>query len=241
MGVYVGIALITMAGGWDQAVTGFGGGIVIMVVLPSLLTVGLAPAVSGTICSPLTWMIAWRYHRFIKPKQIIFPVICYIAASCTAIELSTRIDMERLKPVFGLFLVVLAIYFMVFSDRMKVKGTWLSALVCSAISGFLGGLFGIGGPMLVLYFLAVSKTKEEYLGNINGVFAITTLQQLITRISVGILTWEAIPAILVGMVFVLIGRFWGSRVVDKLDVARMKRGIYIFLIIAGVLTVAGSL
>lgn len=104
-----------------------------------------------------------------------------------------------------------------------------------------GGLFGIGRPLLVLYFLAVSKSKEEYLGNINGVFAITTLQQLITRISVGILTWEAVPAILVGIVFVLIGRFWGSRVVDKLDVARMKRGIYIFLIIAGILTVAGSL
>lgn len=57
----------------------------------------------------------------------------------------------------------------------------------------------------------------------------------------GVLTWEEVPAILVGIVFVLIGRFWGSGVVDKLDVARMKRGIYFFLIIAGILTVAGSL
>lgn len=38
MGVYVGIALIPTASGWVQVVTGFSGGIVIIVVLPSLPT-----------------------------------------------------------------------------------------------------------------------------------------------------------------------------------------------------------
>ncbi len=234
-------AMIAMLGGFLQAITGFGGGIIIMMVLPNLVSMQVAPAISGTICTPLAASIAWRYRRHLNVKKVIFPAVVYMAASTVAIRLTTILNMNAMKPVFGGFLVVLALYFMFFSQKVKVKGTMTSALVCSAVSGALGGMFGIGGPLVTLYFLAVTETKEEYLGTINGLFAVTCVYQLFVRILSGILTVQTIPTILFGFCGISVGRYFGSKVVDKLDAARMKQYIYLFLAFAGIVTIVTSL
>ena len=110
-------------------------------------------------------------------------------------------------------------------------------MLCSGISGILSGFFGIGGPLLALYFLAVTEEKEEYLGTLNGLFTITTLYQLALRIASGILTADCIPFIAVGIAAILLGRIAGSRIVDKTDKNKMRLLIYIFLAIAGILTI----
>lgn len=235
------IALIAMLGGLLQAITGFGGGIIIMMVLPNLVSMQVAPAISGTICTPLAGSIAWRYRKYLNIKKVFFPALVYMAASTVAIRLTTVINMNSMKPVFGGFLVLLSLYFMFFSQKLKVKGTMLTAFVCSAVSGALGGMFGIGGPLMTLYFLAVTETKEEYLGTLNGLFTITSVYQLIVRILSGIITIHVVPAILFGTCGILLGRFFGSKIVDKLDAARMKQYIYLFLAFAGIVTIVGSL
>ena len=238
---YLFIALIACAGGFLQAITGFGAGIVIMIVLPNILSMNLAPAVSGAICAPLTWVMSWRYHKEANLRKIIFPSICYIICSTIAIRISKVIDMNGLKPVFGVFLIVLAVYFMFFANKVKIKGTPIAAVVCGGISGFLGGFFGIGGPLMTLYFLAVTETKEEYLGSINATFAITSTYQLLLRIVSGVLTISAGPFVAAGIAGILIGRIFGTKVVDKLNGPQMKKAIYIFLAFAGIMTVINSL
>lgn len=232
---------LTAMAGFLQSITGFGGGIVIMVFLPQMLSMNLAPAVSGTCCTPLAWSIALKYWKHCNYKKIIWPVIFYISASTLAIKASTMLNMNALKPVFGIFLILLAIYFSFFSNTVKVKGTMLTAFICSVASGILGGFFGIGGPFLVLYFLAVTDSKEEYLGTINGVFALTTVSQFITRIITGIITVNEIPIIAAGIVGILLGSQLGGRVVSKLDGNKMKKMIYAFLGVAGMITVVSSL
>lgn len=239
--MYPGTILVAFAAGLLQAVTGFGGGIMIMTVLPSLISMNLAPAISGAICTPLSWSIAWKYRKFASLKTSCFPCIVYMIASSIAIRVSARVDMNYLKPVFGLLLVLMGLYFIFFSEKAKVNGNYLTAFVCSAASGLLGGFFGIGGPFLVLYFLAVTHSKEEYLGNINLLFAVTTLHQLLVRIHAGILTLDLAPLVLAGSCSVLLGRFLGSKIVERMDTGKMKTVIYLFLILSGIMTVINSL
>ena len=238
--MYPGTILIAFAAGLLQAITGFGGGIMIMTVLPSLVSMNLAPAISGAICAPLSWSIAWKYRKFASLKTSCFPCVVYMIASSIAIGISTRVDMNCLKSVFGLSLALMGVYFMFFSEKAKVSRNYLTAFVCSAASGILGGFFGIGGPFLVLYFLAVTHNKEEYLGSINLLFAIATLHQLLARVYAGILTLGLVPLILAGSCSVLLGRFLGSRIVERMDAGKMKTVIYLFLILSGIMTVINS-
>ena len=99
-----------------------------------------------------------------------------------------------------------------------------------------GGLFGIGGPLMVLYYLSTTDDKETYLGTINLVFTITEGYSAIMRYCNGLISLEQSTLILCGFVAVLAGRYFGSRLVDKLDGEKMKKFIYLLLALSGLIT-----
>lgn len=230
--------LISFSGGLLQSITGFGAGIIIMLALPNIFPMSVAPAVSNTICAPLSWSLTFKYRKHTRRKLIFLPAVFYILGSTTAIKLSATVNLDGLKIAFGIILVFLGLYFMFFQDKLKVTGNLLSAFICCTMSGVLSGFFGIGGPPLALYYLAVTEGKEEYLGTINGLLALTTVYQVLLRIAVGILTWSSIPYILVGVVGILFGRVVGTKIVDRIDVDKMKKAIYLFLAAAGIITIS---
>ena len=89
--------------------------------------------------------------------------------------------------------------------------------------------FSIGGPPIVLYFLATTEEKEEYLGSIQLFFMISNVIGTCMRISKGLITRELLPYMAVGIVMLLAGRSIGSQFVERMDQARMKKLIYGFV------------
>lgn len=241
MNAELSIVTIAFMAGIIQAVTGFGGGIVMMMVLPNLFSMNQASSISGAVCIPLAWAIAWRYRKHLNLKKILIPLSAYLFCSTIAIHIATIVDMNQWKPIFCGLLIILSIYFMFFSTRIQVSDSVAVGLICGGLAGLLGGFFGIGGPPMVLYFLAATDSKEEYLGNINGVFAFTTLYQSIARVFIGLLAINFAVMITVGIIGILAGRFVGSKISDKLDVEKMKRIIYVMLAFFGVLTIWNSI
>ena len=68
-----------------------------------------------------------------------------------------------LSKIMGTVLLVLAVYFIFFSSKVHLKGRFgLPDWAAGAVSGFCGGLFNIGGPPMVAYFLSVTDDKEKY-------------------------------------------------------------------------------
>ena len=235
---YLITAVLGVTGGFVQAITGFGAGIIIMLALPGFLPMNIAPTVSNIVTSPLTVSIALRYKRYAVPKLVIVPAVIYLAASTAAIRLSMHLNLTALKMAFGFVLIALAVYFMLFSGKIQVKGSFLTALVCCAIAGFLGGFFGIGGPTLAIYFLSVTKEKEEYLGTLNLLFVLTNTYQVVFRAFSGLITAACVPYLIIGTAAILIGSFLGGRVVGRINGDTMKKVIYIFLAFAGAVTAA---
>ena len=103
-------------------------------------------------------------------------------------------------------------------------------------AGVCGGLFSIGGPLLSIYFLAMFPSKRSYLANLQTLFVFTNLINTATRIYCGIYTWALVPLTLVGIVGVNVGKGIGLRILDRIDIRWMKRMVYIFIGISGVLT-----
>ena len=241
MVVYLVITFSSILAGCVQAVTGFGGGIMQMQFLPYFFPMNVAPAIGECTCTPLNWAIAWNYRKQINWRLVWIPTICYMAFSTLSIWLSTKVDLGGLKLVFGIFLIVLSIYFIFFSGKLKVSGSLFTAFLCSSVSGLLSGLFGIGGPTMAMYYLAVTNGKEEYLGTMNMVFAFCMIYQLIARFTAGILTFDMIPILIVGIAGVLVGRIFGSKIVDRIDGEKLKKIVYIFLAVSGVITTINAL
>lgn len=231
-----------LAGGLVQSVTGFGAGIMMMIFMPSFLPLLEASAVSSLVTIPMQLALIYNYRKYIRVDYLWKPLAFYLLMSAIAITVAAGQDMTGLKIGFGAFLIVLSVYFMFFSSRLKIRAGWVSAAVCGGISGASSGLFGIGGPPMVLYFLALTgNDKYVYLGTLQVFFCITSFYTTTVRVINGIFTWELIPFVLVGSAGILTGKTIGTRIVEKINTETMKKLVYLFLGFAGLVNVISNL
>ncbi len=218
-----------------QTVTGFGSGIFMMMFFPSFFPLLNASALSSSIGLMVSGGVAWRYHKYSQIKLTLFPAVFYILSSSAAISLGTVLPTVILKKIFGVFLILLSLYFLSENQNIRMKATITAAIGCSTLSGLVGGLFGISGPPMVIYFLSVLDKKEEYLGTLQLFFFFTGIYSLLFRVYSGIYTEDLLIYSVIGFVGIFIGMQFGYKIVDKLDKDRMKKIIYIFLGISGAL------
>lgn len=228
------IILISVIGGVIQTITGFGGGIFLMLFLPYYYSMLQAPAISASIATGLTIMLTWQFRKYIQPKLIVFPAILYSICSISAIDVAKYIDAGHLKAFFAVFLILLSIYLYFFSSKIKLRPTLATVCFCSAVSGILSGFFGIGGPLMALLFVSISDTKEHYIGNLECLFCFTNLVNLTTRIVKGIYVASFIPITLLGFAGILVGKNIGLRILDRVDTAFVKKLVYAFICLSGI-------
>ena len=239
--LYLVLPLIAAAGGMIHTITGFGSGIVMMLFLPHFLGMAAGPALSTSINLFLSLTLAFKFRKTLDLRLFLLPLVFYLTGSTGAIFALSSFDMKILAIAFGAFLVVLSAYFLFIAGKMSVKPNWKSALVCSGISGVCAGLFGIGGPLMALYFLAITDSKESYTGNLQCMFTFTCLCNTMTRISRGIYTLELVPLTILGLIAVNVGKAVGLKLLDKMDTDLVRKIVYLFVGISGVITVVQNL
>ena len=230
------------AGGLVQAVTGFGSGIVMMVFLPLFLPILQGSAVSTLVNLPMMLSMIWTYRRHVKLEYMLKPIAFYMVVSTVSIRFAAGRDLSSLKLFFGLFLIALSIYFLIFSEKLKIEASWLTAAICGIISGIASGFFGIGGPPMVIYYMALTGgDKLVYLGTIQTFFLITSLYNTVVRFLNGIFTLSLIPFIILGTVGGMAGKVLGTKIVSKINTALMKKLVYAFLGVSGLINVISNL
>ena len=147
------------------------------------------------------------------------------------------VDQDAMKKVFGIFLVILSVYYLFFNKSQKKELGMAVSVIFIAISGVCDGLFGIGGPLMVLFFLSRTESKEEYLGSIQGVFLVNLIYGTMMRMMNHILTPVHLPYIATGMVCILTGLMFANKIVDRLDGEKIKKITYLVIGISGILNV----
>lgn len=234
---FAAITAASVIAGVIQSVTGFGSAIFLMLVVPYFFDMVASSAIASSIAMGLGLTLAWQFRKHIQWKVCALPAVVYTACGVAAINVLKGIDLEFLSLMFGVFLVLLSVYFLVLAPGMSVKDNWITASVCSGISGVTSGLFGIGGPLMALYFVSASRDKESYIGNIQFLFGATNIINFATRISRGIYTMDLIPITILGFIGINIGKMLGLKILNRLNLDVVKKGVYGFVGISGVLTV----
>lgn len=226
-----------LAGGLVQELTGFGAGVVMMLALPALLAVPQAAAVSGAVCVALTASMAWRYRAHVRPAAIAGPAALYVAASAAAITLTRGADQRAMKVALGAFLVALAAWSLLAPGGQGRRVGGAAALACIVVSGVCDGAFGIGGPLMVLYYLSRTDGVEEYLGTIQGFFCVTLVCSTAFRAATGVIGTAQLPLVALGAAGVLAGAAVGARLVERLDAEVLRKATYAVIGLAGLVNV----
>lgn len=227
------IILPAILAGLVQGLTGFGAAIIMMIFLPGLLPIDQSAGVAGLIMAASVIMLVGRYHQAIKLKRIIIPFIVYASVAAWSVHLGQVLDLQLLRLLLGGLLVGLAIYFTLSKQAGTQRYPFYIAGSFMIISGFFNGLFGIGGPLMALYFLSLSESTADYTANMQAFFLIDIIYITSIRVASGILTVAVIPVILIGMLGAFIGTAIAARLLTHMNIQLVRRGIYAFIGISG--------
>ena len=227
--------LAALLAGVIQGVTGFGAGIVMMSILPYVTELTSAAAMTALISIVLTSLMVWRYRASLNLKVALLPTLFYIAGSTLAIRTVQGIDITMLKLVFGVFLIALALYF-AFAKSVSLAPNLVTMFVCGFVSGLCDGFFSVGGPLMVLFFMAVTTTREEYLANLQVVFLVVAAYNTVLRAATGLFTADLVAPSLAGMAGIFLGLQLANRIADRIDDALVRNLTYLLIGVSGVIT-----
>ncbi len=237
MMIYAILIVLTFLAGLVQGITGFGSCIVIMMVLPHYFPMAQAAgiAVATTLVMGVTMIV--QYRKSVHIKEALLPSLLYIVVSSLVIHFSTRIDPAVMKKALGVFLILLSEYYLGFAktDRGH-KLPLIAGVFCIVVSAACDGLFGIGGPLMVIYFLSRTKTLYEYLGTLQLFFLVNNVYNTGFRFFKGILGSQHLIYIAVGMVGIFIGAMAARRIVDKVKTTVLRKLVYCMIGISGMIS-----
>lgn len=234
--LYLIIVLVSLIGALIQGVTGFGASLTVMTILPYFMALPQAVALSCVIPLPQMAALVWLYRRALNWRRVLIPSAFYLVGCWLSIRNTMSFDPTALKFAFGIFLIIMGIYFLRFSEKAKVKDAIPVMVGCSFVSGLINGLFGIGGPLMVLYYMAACDSMDEYVANLQCCFMITDIYCLYLRIQEGIFTADLIGPSLVGIIVILIGQALATRIVARINSEDIiRRSTYVMVCVSGVI------
>lgn len=228
--------LIGFIAGLLQGMVGFGAGIILMIYLPTLYAVTGSAAITGAISVVLSGFMTFQYRHFIQMKKVLIPTILYMIICTLTIMISSYINAFYLKKALGVFLVILAGYYLLLSkEKQEINKGF--ACFCIVLSAICDGFFGIGGPLMVVYFMAKTKDQKEYLGCIQMFFLINCIYNTGLRIYRGLLVMNYLPIILLGATGILLGCFVAKKLLRFIDENKIRKLVYFVIGISGILNI----
>lgn len=228
------IFLLSIGASFVQRTTGFGFGIFIMTMLPTIMSShGEATTLSGILAMTTSLIIVIQKYRFIVWRRLLPILLTFIVVSIGAIFVLKHMEYSIPNMLLGITLVVVSIYFSFFSKRIKVKTSLPVQITAGTLSGLMGGFFGMQGPPAVLYFVNSEKDKEHYLAVTQTYFLVGNIMMTIARAYNGFFTTAVSMGYIYGITGVVIGNLIGAWVFRHITGSLLKYIIYTYIGISG--------
>jgi uncharacterized membrane protein YfcA len=103
------------------------------------------------------------------------------------------------------------------------------------ISGLLTGLFGTGGPPLILYYQLRGVDKAAFRGNLMAIFLLMTAVRVPSYVAFGLVTEPRMWSALTVMPAVIAGAVIGNRIHLRIEEATFRRLVSAALLLIGLL------
>jgi uncharacterized membrane protein YfcA len=229
-GVYA--ALVLFVAYLIRGIAGFGSG---LIAVPMLTLVAPVPLVVPLVVS-LDYIgsasqglknrdyVAWKEQLLLVPFMLvgIGAGLLMLHAMPTAV----------LSKVLGGFVIIYAIYQLL--PLPALRGSRLCAIVCGCLGGFVGTLFGTGGPFYVMYLKLRDLDKSVFRATFATNFLIDGAIRLVSYAVIGLLRWQLLTYLLVALPVVVAGLYLGGRLQTDWSQNAFVRFISLLLFGSGV-------
>ena len=228
------LVLFCTGASFVQRVSGFGFGIFIMTALPFIMpSYGEATTLSGLLSAAQSLYVLVSFYRFVAWRRLLFILLAFVVTSFFAVEYVAAVSDSCLKRLLGVALVLLSLYFLMMDGKVSLRPSVKVQFSAGALSGVLGGLFGMQGPPVVLYLVNSEPDKNHYMGMIQTYAVLTNVIMLVTRACNGYLTTAVGTAYLYSITGLVVGVLAGNWAFKRLPDKLFAYIVYAYIGISG--------
>lgn len=203
-------------------------------VFPHIFGYTSALAITNLMALFLLAYNGYLYRKFANWSWIPLGVAASATMDLVGILVLKHVgDSPVWHTLMGVMFIVMAIYLLWGQNRIQFHPTKLSLVICMGISGLIMGMFVVGGPIAAAFFLAATKSKEEYLGTMQIISVFGVLIDVILRLVNGMYTFELVKFAAIGVVFMVTGLLIARKFVSRMDALTLRRVVCAVMAIDG--------
>ncbi len=215
---------------------GFGAGLIavgtLALVLPEIRDVVVIVLLVNL---PAEIFVVWTSRREIRKRGVLLLAIGVAVGIPVGGWILTFGEPTFLLGLLGLVLVAVGAVFLAVPDGAGLQMSSGAGSIFGLISGLLTGLFGTGGPPLVLFFRLQGLTKAAFRGNLMVLFLMMGVIRLPFYMGLGLITPARLVAGAAVLPVVLAGGVVGHLIHVDLSERIFRRIVSAALVVLGLL------
>jgi uncharacterized protein len=186
---------------------------------------------------PAECWVAWKSRAEIRWR----PIAALGTGIAVGIPLGAYI-LSHSKPdfiltVLGFFLIVVGIVFLRLPTAGKSTPRTWAAPPTGLAAGLLTGLFGTGGPPLIIWYHLASPNKAAFRGNLMAIFMLMTFLRVPSYAVAGLITPTRIFSMVTVLPAVFLGGWIGNRLHLEVSEIWFRRMVSALLVVLGLVQV----
>lgn len=216
--------------------SGFGMGIVNVMLLPYLLSSHAAAAtLSNSIAFVTAVYMTAKYWKDVKWKIVVPTLISSFLIGTVCVRLAVSASFEILEKLLGITLILLAAYFIGCKKQIQIEGNARNGMIAGLCCGVLNSFFGVGGPPIAIYLANATSNYATYFATIQFYYALDTTGSLLIRAYNGLFTPDVLYGFLSGLVGMVLANFLGGKLAGKVPEEHFRKIVYGVMLVSGVL------
>lgn len=155
---------IALAAYFVRGIAGFGSALIASPLLALMLPLSVVVPLVVILDNSGSILQAWRHRHLIVWRDLLPLLPFSLLGIVMALSLHATVRADSLKTLLGVFVVLFGIYQLLPQPNPYLSRIW--AVPAGLLGGFVGGLFGTGGPFYVIYLRLRQLEKTVFLATI---------------------------------------------------------------------------
>jgi len=187
------------------------------------------------VCLPSELFVVSRSRKEIEWRGVLVLMLGIAAGIVLGSNVLSRTEPTFVLTLLAWFLIVAGAAFLLVPRGARLRWpAWVGAPI-GLLSGLLAGLFGTGGPPLILYYQLAGVDKTRFRGHLMAIFMVMSFVRVPTYAVLGLITLPRLVSAGAILPAALLGVWLGHRIHVSISEARFRQLVSVALCALGLL------
>jgi uncharacterized membrane protein YfcA len=184
---------------------------------------------------PAELFVVWGSRKEVRWRPILGLGLGIAAGIPLGAWLLSTTDPGIILTILGWFLVAVGLIFIKLPPGGRITPPPLAAPPTGLISGVLTGLFGTGGPPIIIWYHLAAAGKSAFRAHLMTIFLLMTVVRVPSYFASGLVTAPRLWSSLTVMPAVLFGAWLGQRLHLQVSEKTFRRLVSLLLAVLGLM------